>query len=133
MTTDQSGDLRAGALLIAPNAVLPPDWELSKEPYASDWSRVCNDFTDRQLDSSLRTAGWTFFFPAGAFRATAYGWSMSGNDASAVGQLIAEARGRRCNCIEIDSKRMRSFAGVPYIQVAAHVRHIQKGFVFCGQ
>jgi len=52
---------------------------------------------------------------------------------SALKRIIEQVREQRCNCLEIDEVETRSFLGLPYVNVSAHARRIQKGLVFFGQ
>ena len=129
----QSQSLNAGTFLIARGTPLPPAWRLEDDSVASGWSRLANIFDSHQLDKELVAAGWTFFLMAGAITTTAFGLSRPRMLDAALAQLIAAVRLQRCNCLEIDDVRMRSFLGIPYISISAHSRHIQKGLVFSGQ
>lgn len=133
MSDSQVRELRNATLLIAPDTVLPPGWTLDGDPVASGWFRVCNTFTDRELDRELGAGGWTFLFMAGAIRTTAFGWSTPRTVTAGLDRLIAEARRQGCNCLQIDSVTMHSLMGVPYIRLVAHSRNIQKDVVSSGQ
>lgn len=123
----------AGALLIAPGTPLPPEWRLENNSVANRWSRVANTFDRLRLDKDLASTGWTFFFMAGAITATAFGWNQPRMLDAALVRLFAAVRRQACNCLEIDNIGMRSFLGIPYMSISAHLRHIQKGMVFSGQ
>ena len=125
--------LSAGTFLIARGTPLPPAWRLEDDSVASGWSRLANTFDSHQREKELVTAGWTFFFMAGAITATAFGLSRPRMLDAALARLIAAVSLQRCNCLEIDDAGMSSFLGIPYARISAHPRHIQKGMVFSGQ
>jgi hypothetical protein len=125
--------LGPGALLIAPDTPLPPQWRLENSSIARGWSRVAHPFDHIQLEKELGAAGWSFFFMAGAITATAFGLNRQRLLDAALARLIAAARRQRCNGLEIDGVGMRSFFGIQYVSISAHPRHIQKGMVFYGQ
>ena len=129
----QSPTLSAGTFLIVSGTPLPPAWRLEDDLVARGWSRLANTFDSHQSENELAAAGWTFFFMAGAITATAFGLSGPRRLDVALTRLIAAVRLQRCNCLEIDDIRMRSFLGIPYVSISAHSRHIQKGMVFSGQ
>jgi hypothetical protein len=129
MTESQVRQLRSEALLIAPDTALPPGWTLDGDPVASGWLRVCNAFTDRELDRDLGAGGWTLLFMAGAIRTKAFGWSTPRSVTAGVGRLIAQAKRQGYNCLQIDNVTMHSRLGVPFVRLVAHVRHIQKDIV----
>lgn len=129
MSDSQAQQLRDATLLIAPDTVLPTGWTLDGDPVASGWLRVCNTFSDRELDRELGAGGWTFLFMAGAIRTTAVGWNTRRRVTAGVVRLIAEATRQGCNCLQIDSVTVHSLLGVPYVRLVAHSRHIQKDVV----
>ena len=120
MSDSQMRQLRNATLLIAPDTALPAGWTLDGDPVASGWFRVCNTFSDRELDRELGAGGWTFLFMAGAIRTKAFGWSKSRTVTAGIGRLISEARRQGCNCLQIDSLTTHSLLGVPYVGVVAH-------------
>jgi hypothetical protein len=42
-------------------------------------------------------------------------------------RLLAQTRLQHFNCFEIRHVRKQRFLGVPYISIAAHLRHVQQG------
>lgn len=48
----------------------------------------------------------------------------------ALKRLIADVKSQRCNGIEIIKVTSKSFLSVPYVNVVAHARHLQKGLYF---
>jgi hypothetical protein len=125
--------LSDGRFLIAPGTALPPAWRLEGDSVASGWSRLANTFDGAPLEKELVTTEWTFFFMAGTITTTAFGLSRPRMLDAALARLIAGVSLQRCNCLEIDDARMRSFLGIPYVRISGHARHIQKGTVFSGQ
>ncbi len=124
--------LTARALLVAPGTPLPAEWRLDDDCTAGGWSRVVSTFDRLQLEKETENAGWRFFFMAGTVTSCAAGFSGPGRVDSALKRLIAKATREKCNSVEIDGVAMRSFLGLPYVSITAHLRHIQKGLVFSG-
>ena len=81
----------------------------------------------QQLSKKLAVEGWTLFYMAGGIRTTAFGFEKQGMIRAALKRLIAMVRLQKCNCLEIDDVVMHSFLGIPYVSIAGHSRHIQKG------
>jgi hypothetical protein len=97
------------------------------------WSRLANTFDIRQFERDQLAGGWTLFFMAGLITATAFGWDKTKLFDTALARIFAAVKLQKCNCVEIYDVGMRSFAGIPYLRIAAHPRHIQKGAVFSGR
>ena len=59
---------------------------------------------------------------------TAMGFSSSSDKTirRAVGNVIANMKSGRFNCLEISRIEAKSFLGLPYVAVAGHPRHIQE-------
>jgi hypothetical protein len=123
----------AGCRLVAPGTLVPPEWQVENDSDASRWSRLTTVHDNRQLESQLASAGWTFFFIATTITATAFGFSRQRMFDTALARIVAAATLQKCNCVEIDNVSVRSFLGIPYVHVSGHPRHIQKGKVFSGQ
>lgn len=121
--------IKAGALLIENGTLLPKLLRLDSEAYTNDW-RTVNVRTVFEKDIQL--ADWTFFFMAGSFEATAFGFDQAKSVHTAVERLITSAKSRQCNCLEITAVTMKSFLGLPYASVSAHSRHVQASSVFSG-
>jgi hypothetical protein len=119
--------------VVAPGTLVPPEWQVDNDSAASRWSRLTTVPDNRQLESQLASAGWTFFFMATTITATAFGFSRQRMFDAALARLIAAVTLQKCNCVEVDDVSVRSFVGIPYVRVSGHPRHIQKGMVFSGQ
>jgi hypothetical protein len=101
-----------GAILVEKSTLLPYPLRLESDSTGSGWARAANDLDGHQLEQKLTTAGWTFFYIAGAIR------------------TIGFVRLQGCNCLEIDQVAPRSFLGMPYVRISAHAREIQNGRIF---
>jgi hypothetical protein len=119
--------IKAGALLIENGTLLPKLLRLDSNAYASDW-RTVN--VRAVFEKDIQLADWTFFFMAGSFQATAFGFDKEKSVHTAVERLIVGARLQQCNCLEITEVAMKSFLGLPYACVSAHSRHVQASSVF---
>jgi hypothetical protein len=67
---------------------------------------------------------------AGVIKKHAFGFDGEKQVRRAVLRLTKEAASQDCNCVEILRLTAKSFLGVPYVTVVAHVRHIQRGTQF---
>ncbi len=122
-----------GTILIDKDAPRPVCFHLQHEPFPGAWISVQHNLSPRDLELELSTTGWTFLYMANAIRATAFGFHRERMIHAALKRVIANVREQRCNCLEIDDVATHSFLGVPYVNVSAHARHIQKGNVYSGQ
>jgi hypothetical protein len=114
--------IKTGTILIENGTLLPRSLVLASEPYSRDWTTVTNLRSDFVRD--IDQAGWTFFFLAGQIQATVFGFNREKAVHTAVDRLIANAKSRNCNCLEIGQITMKSFLGLPFARVSAHSRHI---------
>jgi hypothetical protein len=122
-----------GSILVERDTFLPESLGLESGMTRSGWGRVTNNPDRHQLETELTTAGWTFFLMAGTIRSTAFGFGRPRMIQAALKRLIAIVKLQKCNCLEIDAIRSRSFLGLPYVSLSAHSRHIQNGSLFGGQ
>jgi len=121
-----------GAILVQATTLLPEPLRLETDSNGCGWARVANTLDGCQLEKKLGAVGWTLFYMAGAIRTTVFGFKRQSMLHTALNRLIASARLQKCNCLEIDDIATHSFLGIPYVNVSAHSRHIQKGMVFSG-
>jgi hypothetical protein len=121
-----------GTILIEKHAACPQCFHL-KDSFLSDWMEVTHNLSPHEFEKQLSAAGWTFFYMVGVVRTTAFGFNRAKMIHAALKRLVTNVRQRRCNCLEIDDVATHSLLGLPYVNVSAHPRHIQKGAVFSGQ
>ncbi len=133
LTTTRWPSISAGARLVAPGTLVPPEWQVEKDSAANRWSRLTITPDNTQFESQVVSGGWTFFFMATTITATAFGFSRQRMFYTALARLVAAVTLQKCNCVEVDDVSVRSFLGIPYVRVSGHPLHIQKGMVFSGQ
>jgi hypothetical protein len=46
--------------------------------------------------------------------------------------VLSNVEAQHCNCVEFTGVSAKSFLGMPYVNVSAHSRHIQKSSAFAG-
>jgi hypothetical protein len=126
-----TGRIAAGSIFVDESTGLPNSVLLQREPHSSGWAEVTNAHST--FGKEIPDAGWTFFFMAGEIKATVFGFDREKALGTALGRLIANVKGQRCNCIEITQVAGNSFLKVPYVSVTAHPRHLQKGRTFVGR
>src|SRR5581483_10939164 len=114
-----------GLTLSEHGTPLPESVALGTESYPFGWVSVQDKDRDH-LKEQLRTAGWIFYYLAGAVKATAFGVNREKLVDEALMRIIAKVRLQKCNCVEIDEVKTRSFLGFPYVTISAHARHIEK-------
>lgn len=121
--------IKIGTILIASGSSLPESVLLDGRPYLNGWASVSNHDLD-ELDTAVGKAGWTFFFMAGEIKIRAFGFDKEKAIRRAVKGVITNVKGQKCNCLEITQVSPKSFLGIPYVNVRAHARHIQKSSAF---
>jgi hypothetical protein len=123
--------IQTGTILIEAGAAMPESLRLEGGAEWGGWRSVTNHDVS-QLDTAIHQAGWTFFFMAGEIRITAFGWDKKQAARRAMKQAIRSVETQQCNCLEFTAVAAKSFLGMPYVNVSAHSRHIQKSSAFAG-
>jgi len=118
-------------MLIKDGTVLPEPG-IKGASYLNGWNSI-TDLERRGLAKQLDEAGWTFFYMAGQVKTSAFGFDKEKRMRTAVRRAIRDARLQKCNCLEIDQVKTKSFLGLPYVSVFAHSRQIQNGKAFRGR
>jgi hypothetical protein len=124
-------DIKTGTILIEAGASMPASVLLTGGASASGW-KAAGNLDPSQLDAAIHEAGWTFFFMAGEIKITAFGWDKEQAARRAVERVIRNVESHQCNCVEFNTVAAKSFLGMPYVNVSAHSRHIQKSPAFAG-
>jgi hypothetical protein len=124
--------IKAGAILIEEGASMPESVLLEGGPYSSGWRSVIN-LDRKELAGKIHQSGWTFFFMAGEIKISAFGFDREKAVRRAVKGAITNVAAHKCNCLEITQVSPKSFLGIPYVNVHAHARHIQKSSAFSDQ
>ncbi len=122
--------ITAGTILMEKNTACPEFFHILPAGSPCAWETVTHSLTHRELTSELSSQGWTFFYMANAIRITSCGFNRQKMIYAALQRLIECIKKQKCNCLEVDDVTMRRFLGIPYVQLTAHPRHIQKGMVF---
>ena len=121
--------IKTGTILVERNASVPKSLLLEGKSYSGDWRSVSN-LDLNGLDAAIHKAGWTFFFMAGEIKITAFGFGKERAVRRAVKQVLTNVEAHKCNCVEITEVSVKSFLGMPFVNVSAHSRHIQKSSMF---
>jgi hypothetical protein len=124
--------IKTGTILIEGDATMPSSLVLEGKSYSGGWRSVSN-LDLNGLDAAIHKAGWTFFFMAGEIKITAFGLDKDRAVRRAVKRVITNVEAHKCNCVEITEVAAKSFLGMPYVNVSAHSRHIQKSSAFASQ
>src|SRR5438094_9668539 len=121
-----SANNTSGTLLIRENALLPAGLAVDSEVFLSGW-RIVKNLDRSALTRKIEGANWNFFYLAGEIRATVLGRDRSGTLRRAVRRVLAKQKGQKFNSLEITSVVSKWFLGIPFINITAHLRHIQQG------
>ena len=122
--------LTAGSILLDRHIDLLNSILLDSAPDSSGWLTL--NGTRPAFEQEVHEAGWTFFFMAGAIKATVFGFDREKTLRAALRRLITNVKSHKCNAIEINQVTVKSFLKIPSVNVSAHLRHVQKGLVFDG-
>jgi hypothetical protein len=119
-----------GTILIKEGTLLPETLRLEGEPFVTGWTQV-NDFDGLELERKIRQSGWTFFYLAGEIKRTIFDFDAKKTVPKAVKRILESLKQEKFNSAEITRVVSKHFLGVPYTQVYAHARHVQKSmFLF---
>jgi len=121
--------IKTGTILIETSALMPASVVLGPESSTSGWSLVAHQGLN-ELDTVIGKAGWTFFFMAGEIKVTAFGVDTEAAVRRAMKRVITNVTSQNCNCVEITDVSRKSFLGMPYVNISAHSRHIQRSLAF---
>ncbi len=116
---------QSGTMMVQRSAT-PGPLGVESEPYCQNW-RSLGELESSGLDHTLRAAGWNLFFMAGEMRAVVPAWGGQSTLRRGVKRLLAQTRLQHFNCLELSYILRKYFLGIPYISIAAHARHIQRG------
>jgi len=120
--------ITAGSILLDRNIHLPNSILLDSAPDSNGW--VTLNGTRPAFEKEVDDGGWTFFYMAGAIKATVFGFDREKILRAALRRLITNVKSHKCNAIEIHQVAVKSFLKLPYVTVSAHARHLQKGLTF---
>ena len=117
---------RAGTILIREDTPLPTNLSIESEAFLTGW-RIIKNLDRSTLARNIEGANWNFFYLAGEIRATVLGRDRSGTLRRAVRRVLAKQKGQKFNSLEITNVVSKWFLGIPFINITAHLRHIQQG------
>jgi hypothetical protein len=120
-----SNQIQAGTMLVAQSEILPLVG-VESEIYFRNWHSLGVPESSG-LDQQVRAAGWNLFFMAGELRAIVPAWGGQNTLRRGVKRLLAQTRRQHFNCLEVSHVLKKRFLGIPYVSIAAHSRHIQRG------
>lgn len=121
--------IRAGAILINNDALLPKAVHLETEPFARGWKLVKNLDGDK-LNREIGRAGWTFFSFAGEISSTVFGNDGAATVRRAIKRILANPDLGQSNSLEVTRVTPKHFLGVPYTTVYACSRHARESIFF---
>jgi hypothetical protein len=124
-------ELKTGSILIQSGTITSGSWGVEAEPYSRGWELIKAGDGDA-VDRVLRKTGWSFFFLAATLQTIVLGHSGQRTLARAMKRILAKVGSLKFNCLEVTGISTKRFLGIPYVQVLAHSRHIQKGPVLQG-
>lgn len=119
-----------GTTLIERDTLRPQCFQLEDDSSPHAWMTVKHNLNSHELEKELAAEGWTFFYMAGAIKATAFGINRERMVQAALQRLITSAKRQEYNCLEIDYLKSDSFLGIASVSIFAHLRHLQKGMGF---
>ena len=126
-----SNAMQPGSIHIEQSAQLPKFLRLNSDSLLKGWSEITN--VRSTLEAEATKAGWISFFMAGKVERAALGFNREKTLGAALSSLAKCVRSGHCNSFEIADVTTEQFLGVFRVTVAAHVRHLQQGWVCFGK
>jgi hypothetical protein len=117
--------MKPRTIMMKTGTFIPESLRVKAEPYWRAWEMIHSANGDL-LERDLRKAGWNFFFLAETVQAMVWGHRGERTLRRALRQALAKVELLKFNCLEITEITPKRFFGLPYLQVSAHSRHIQK-------
>lgn len=118
-------EIQTGTVMIQQSGSLQ-SLGIESEFYSESWSSL-GVVESSGLDHKVRAAGWKLFFMAGELRTVVPAWGGQRTLRGGVKRLLAQSQLQHFNCLEVTQIIRKRFLGVPYLSIAAHSRHIQRG------
>jgi hypothetical protein len=119
-----------GSILVDKGGHLPKSLVIGNKSDTDGWAGIEDGRS--AVEKVIQEDGWTYFFMAGEIKATGFGLDRQKRLGAARQRLVTDAKAQNANSVEITAVTGKSFLGVPYVSVTAHVRHLQKGLLFSG-
>jgi len=116
---------RARPILIREDTPLPANLPIESEAFLPGWRAVRN-LDGYELGRKIEEAKWYFFYLAGEIGAIALGREGLGTLRRAVKRILAKQEGQKFNSLEVTKIISKRFLGIPFMDVTAHFRHIQR-------
>ncbi|HXJ06745.1 MAG TPA: hypothetical protein VNH65_16705 [Candidatus Acidoferrum sp.] len=121
-----SAKTTSGAILIKQGTLLPGgNWIETEEILPA--RNVVNYLDRRGLDRKIEKANWNFFSVAGPNRVTVIGRDRPAALRRAIKRALAKREGQNSNSLQTTRIASKRFLGVPFLNIAAHSRHLQEG------
>ena len=104
---------------------MPANLPIESEAFLPGWRAVRN-LDGYELGRKIEEAKWYFFYLAGEIGAIALGREGLGTLRRAVKRILAKQEGQKFNSLEVTKIISKRFLGIPFMDVTAHFRHIQR-------
>jgi hypothetical protein len=118
-------EIQSGTMMVR-SAEFPPGLQLETQSYNQTWSSL-GTCDSSAFDGRLRAAGWNLFFMADELKAVVPAWGGQKTLRAGVRRLLAQTGVRHFNCMQVSRIVRTSFFGIPYMSIAAHPCHMQRG------
>ncbi len=120
-----SAENGSGTILIRQGTLLPAGLTAESESFLPGW-RIISDIDGYGLGRKLAQAHWNFFCMVGETKAIAWGREGQETERRAARRILGKLKENDFNCLEITKVMAKRFLGIPFLSVAANVRHIQE-------
>lgn len=116
-------DVRAGSVLLHPNAGLPESVHFRSKQYGA-W-KILTGVNGSEVERSLSEAGWHFFFIVPATSAGAMSSDRNKAVRRGLKRILTQTEAQNFNALEIVEITTRHFLGLYYVRVVAHLRQVK--------
>lgn len=116
-------DVRAGSVLLHPDAGLPESVHFSSKQYGP-W-KILTRVNGFEVERSLSEAGWHFFFIVPAISAGALSSDRNKALRKGLKKILTATEAQNFNALEIVEITTKPFLGLCYVKVVAHPRQVK--------
>lgn len=121
-------EIKPGTFLIHERALLPGTLRINRAECSNGWCSVTN-LDGKELDRTIREAGWTFSFLADEVTASVFGVDPEKATRRALQRILVDQESENFNCLEITLVARKRILGLYWVTVSAHWRQIQESML----
>ncbi|MFZ1939997.1 MAG: hypothetical protein WAU67_12925 [Terracidiphilus sp.] len=116
--------MKINTIFLRDGCILPSQFTLRQQPFSKGWAEAIGTVAT-EVDVAIRRVGWHFMWLSDSYSSQAFGRTAETAIHRALARTLPAVRGR-FNAAELDSVRLRNFAGFHNARVTVNARQIQQ-------